>query len=153
MSKACDVDNMASLKTKKFKLTSKNEMETPGRAVEIAALLPEHFRSCTVPHRKMGMQVVKRFHDTENFQVGQSKCTPCVSPNGNTIAAGSSSGVVLLVDMKTSTIHSKLAVHSAPVTSVAWNPHAEDWAVCTASVDKAGDVIFWTSTASRVNSW
>lgn len=98
-------------------------------------------------------QVVRRFHDALAFQVGQSKCSPCVSPDGAVVAAGSSSGNVLLMSIADGTIHAKLAAHKAPVTCVAWNSRAEDYAACAASVDKAGDVVFWGASEARVNSW
>lgn len=51
--------------------------------------------------------------------------------------------MLLLLDMKTGEIHSKLVSHVDPVVCVAWSPRAEDEGAVAVSVDRAGNVVFW----------
>lgn len=89
------------------------------------------------------VQVLHRFEHPEILCIGYQHCTPAVAPDDTLIAVGTASGVVLLLEMKTGEIHSKLVSHKEPVVCVAWSPRAEDEAAVSVSVDRAGNVVFW----------
>lgn len=88
-------------------------------------------------------QVRQKIEHPEVLCIGYQHCTPAVAPDDALIAVGTSSGVVLLLDMKTGDIHSKLVSHTDPVVCVAWSPRSEDDAAVATSVDRAGNVVFW----------
>lgn len=89
------------------------------------------------------MQVLKRIAHAESLQVTQLHCKPATAPDSSTLAVGSASGAVLLVDAKSGTVYSKALQHAAPVTATAWNARSEDGVVALASCDRAGCVLFW----------
>lgn len=88
------------------------------------------------------MQVVHRFSSTL-LSVGTQRCTPAVAPDDSVVCVGSSSGMVLLLNMETGNVEARLSCHSSAVSCVAWNGHSEYSNVVAGSVDKRGDVIFW----------
>lgn len=90
------------------------------------------------------MQVVQRFANSL-FSVGSQRCTPAVAPDDSVVCVGSSSGLVLLLNMQSGSVEGKLSCHSSPVSCVAWNTPTEFSPVVTGSVDKRGDVVFWRS--------
>lgn len=98
------------------------------------------------------VQVLRRFEHPEVLCIGYQHCTPAVAPDDNLIAVGTTSGLVLLLDMKTGEIQSKLVSHMHPVVCCAWSPRAEEDAVVAATVDRAGTVVFWQQDCKDVDS-
>lgn len=89
------------------------------------------------------MQGTQRFVHPDILHVGQSKCSPAVAPDDSVIAVGASSGLLLLIDLPTGALHSKLSCHKSAITGVAWNAQSLDSDVVAASCDRAGAVVFW----------
>lgn len=89
------------------------------------------------------LQVLHRFEHPDVLCIGHQHCTPAVAPDDTLIAVGTSSGIVVILDMKTGDIHSKLMSHVDAVTCVAWSPRSEDGAAVAATVDRTGNVVFW----------
>jgi WD40 repeat protein len=89
------------------------------------------------------VQVVQRFEHPGLLSVGTQRCTPAVAPDDSVIAIGSSSGLLLLLNMTTGQVESKLSCHTSAISCVAWNTNSELSSVVAGSVDKKGDVVFW----------
>jgi WD40 repeat protein len=68
---------------------------------------------------------------------------PAVAPDDTTIAVGASSGLLVLMDMKTGVLQSKLSCHTSAIQGVAWNGQALDSDVVAASCDRMGSLVFW----------
>jgi hypothetical protein len=87
----------------------------------------------------------KRFVHPDILHVGQKRCTPAVAPDNSVVAIGSSSGLLLLLGMKTGELVSKLSCHTSAITAVAWNAQSLDSNVVCASCDRAGTIVFWNA--------
>lgn len=100
-------------------------------------------RSCCGQCEALALQVLHRFEHPDVLCIGHQRCTPAVAPDDALIAVGTSSGLVLLLDMKTGDIHSKLVSHVDAVACAAWAPRSEDDAAVAATVDRMGNIVFW----------
>jgi WD40 repeat protein len=89
------------------------------------------------------LQVMQRFEHPEVLHIAHQRCKPAVAPDDSVILVGSSSGVLVLLDVKSGAVAGTLACHGSPVTGVAWNVQSEDCRAVAASADKTGDVVFW----------
>eukprot|EP00892_Ulva_mutabilis_P007237 jgi/Ulvmu1/4886/UM020_0172.1 len=97
-------------------------------------------------------EVLHRFEHPELLCIGHQRCTPAVAPDDSLIAVGTSSGIVLLLDMKTGVVHSKLINHVDAVTCVAWAPRSDEDAAVAATVDRMGNVVFWREERKAADS-
>jgi WD40 repeat protein len=89
------------------------------------------------------LQAAKRFLHPDVLHIGQNRCVPAVAPDDSVVVVGASSGLLLLMDMKTGVIGSKLSCHKSAIMAVSWNKHSEDTNVVAASCDRAGALVFW----------
>ena len=89
------------------------------------------------------MQARKTYQQPDVFHVGHNRCIPAVAPDDSAILVGAASGLLLLFNMATGAIESKLSCHTSAVTATAWNAQSLDSGVVAASCDRAGALVFW----------
>jgi hypothetical protein len=116
--------------------TSANTMVSVGR--DGVVCVSDFYRGSALP---------KRFLHPDILHIGQKRCTPAVAPDNSVIAVGSSSGLLLLLNMQSGELLSKLSCHTSAITAVAWNAQSMDSDVVCASCDRAGTIVFWNAAA------